>query len=311
MAKPTISQSLRSRLKSSPGYTDRSGVTSGTVRSGVRLAMAKSEKDMDEVYREEVDPVSTENRAGWIASINDFFFGDDDEDTETPSSTYDEGPVTSDALSTSSRTSIDSLPAGDNQASLELGSSFDYNSVREVPAMLDEGFTSAAEQVAANMNLPVHWLYAVIDTESGFDPQVRNEEYVRQGREEDAAIGSIQFMPATAEELGTSVEELRNMSLTEQLTYVERYYERYSDRIRDPEDMYVATLYPAALGRDDDFVLGSQTDTPSASISAVYSGQPSMDTDNDRQITLGEVKQWYRNSRGYNRFIQPFQMPSN
>jgi len=297
--KPSISESLRSSLSSdlaTPGY-------SGPSRSsrGAKAGLAMGKRVAEDAYGD--FGVSTENRAGWLATISDTFsnviFGGDEEETttasETPASTYDEIPVDATAY----------------REPVALTGNFDYNAVADVPAMNDSQFTESAEQVAANLSIPVHWMYAVMDVESGFDPAVRNQEYVNQGREDDAAIGLIQFMPRTARDLGTSVDELKNMSMTEQLTYVERFYEQWAGRINSPEDLYVATFYPAALGRDDDFVLGSQEENPEAAIAGVVSGNSKLDSNNDGRITLGEVKAFYRNSPGYNRFIRPFEMPSN
>lgn len=190
-------------------------------------------------------------------------------------------------------------------ASLPAADTFNYNEVSDVDAMSDESFTEAAEQVAANLNIPVNWMYAVIENESGFDPSIPNQLYVQQGRGADAAVGLIQFMPATARGLGTSTEELAGMSRTEQLVYVERYLEQYADKINSPEDVYLATFYPRALDEDDSFVLGSEVDT--SRVSAIARDNPPFDINQDGTITVGEVKQFYRNSRGFNSFIAPFQ----
>lgn len=190
-------------------------------------------------------------------------------------------------------------------ASLPAADTFNYNEVSGVDAMSDDSFTEAAEQVAANLNIPVNWMYAVIENESGFDPSIPNQLYVQQGRGADAAVGLIQFMPATARGLGTSTEELAGMSRTEQLVYVERYLEQYADKINSPEDVYLATFYPRALDENDSFVLGSEVDT--SRVSAIARDNPPFDINQDGTITVGEVKQFYRNSRGFNNFIAPFQ----
>lgn len=293
MAREPISKTLRAKIRkdiATPGYSDDdSSVSVSSIQSGVSKAISDMEEVTDTYYGS-----STENRAGWLASITDAFGFGDDEEVATPSSTYDEA----------ASTFYSGIREGSLPRDLASGDNFDYNAVANVSAMADNSFTSAAEQVAANLNIPVNWMYAVMDTESGFDPQIRNQEYVQQGREADAAIGIIQFMPATAEALGTSVEELQNMSRTEQLTYVERFFEQYADRIQSPEDLYVATFYPRALGEDDDFVLGSERS--SDVVSNIVEGNRAIDSNNDGQITLGEVKQFYRNSRGFNNFIAPF-----
>jgi hypothetical protein len=229
------------------------------------------------------DPVETISR--YIAGIRDSAIRDPQE-AILGASLGDEGP----------RSIFDYLPSSDN---------FDYSQVSDVDAMSDETFTEAAEQVAANLNIPVNWMYAVIENESGFDPSIPNQLYVQQGRGADAAVGLIQFMPDTARALGTSTEELAGMSRTDQLVYVERYLEQYSDKIQSPEDVYLATFYPRALGEDDSFVIGSERSN--SRIAAITRDNPIFDLNRDGGITVGEVKQFYRNSRGFNNFIAPFQ----
>ena len=290
MARTPISKSLRERIKDrieTPGSYSGSGGD-----GGLNYSMNRARASMRSTLSEP-DSQSTESRAGWLASIGDVFgFGDDEEEVTTPDSTYDEAGMSYYTGATGSQGIVD-------------GGNFEYNAVQNVSAMADNTFTQSAEQVAANLNIPVNWMYAVMDTESGFDPQIRNQEYVRAGREDDAAIGIIKFMPATAEALGTTVDELKTMSRTEQLTYVERFYEQYADKIQSPEDLYVATFYPRALGEEDDFVLGSERSQ--AVVENIVEGNRALDANQDGRITLGEVKQWYRNSRGYNNFVAPFQ----
>ena len=294
MAREPISKTLRAKIRkdiATPGYSDDdSSVSTSSIQSGVRKAISGMREVTDVYYGS-----STENRAGWLASITDAFgFGDDDE-VATPSSTYDEA----------ASLFYSGIREGSLPRDLASGDNFDYNAVAGVSAMSDTSFTEAAEQVAANLNIPVNWMYAVIENESGFDPSIPNQLYVQQGRGADAAVGLIQFMPATAEALGTSTEELSTMSRTEQLTYVERYLEQYADKIQSPEDVYLATFYPRALGEDDSFVLGSEVS--SSRQAAITRDNPPFDINDDGRITVGEVKEFYRNSRGFNSFIAPFQ----
>lgn len=71
------------------------------------------------------------------------------------------------------------------------------------------------KEISERLHCNPHDLMAVINAESGFNPQARNK---RSG-----ATGLIQFMPRTAEALGTSTEELAEMSALDQLEYVEKY----------------------------------------------------------------------------------------
>lgn len=71
------------------------------------------------------------------------------------------------------------------------------------------------KDISERLNCNPQDLMAVINAESGFNPQAKNK---RSG-----ATGLIQFMPRTARALGTSTEELAEMSAAKQLDYVEKY----------------------------------------------------------------------------------------
>lgn len=94
-----------------------------------------------------------------------------------------------------------------------------------------------------------NWLIACIAFETGstFSPSVKNPS--------SSATGLIQFMDATANQLGTTTAELRKMTAVEQLTYVEKYFKPYAHRIHSLEDMYMAILWPAAIGLPNNTVL--------------------------------------------------------
>jgi hypothetical protein len=76
-----------------------------------------------------------------------------------------------------------------------------------------------------------------------------------------SAVGLIQFMPDTARDLGTTTQDLANMSAVEQLDYVYKFYEINKKRLGitsdlDLGDLYMLTFMPAAIKKPDDFVLG-------------------------------------------------------
>ena len=93
-------------------------------------------------------------------------------------------------------------------------------------------------------------LMAVMSFETGgtFDPGIRNAAG-------SGATGLIQFMPSTAQGLGTTTEALAGMSRTQQLQYVEKYLSNKGVRGGNLSDLYMAVLFPAAVGKSDDFVL--------------------------------------------------------
>ena len=91
--------------------------------------------------------------------------------------------------------------------------------------------------------------------ESGetFRPDIRNAAG-------SGAVGLIQFMPATAIALGTTVEQLAGMTAEDQLDYVARYFRPQRGRLKNLGDVYMAILWPQAVGKPDSFVLFDRND---------------------------------------------------
>jgi soluble lytic murein transglycosylase-like protein len=83
---------------------------------------------------------------------------------------------------------------------------------------------------------------AVMAFESGetFSPSIRNRL--------SGATGLIQFMPNTARRLSTTTDALAAMTAEQQLDYAARYLAPYRDRLGTLEDMYMAVLWPRAVG---------------------------------------------------------------
>ena len=83
-------------------------------------------------------------------------------------------------------------------------------------AVNESGFMEQSKAMSDRLGIKHEDLLKIMNFESaGIDPSAVNEK--------SGASGLIQFMPNTATELGTSVEEIRKMSGTEQLPYVEKY----------------------------------------------------------------------------------------
>lgn len=115
--------------------------------------------------------------------------------------------------------------------------------------------------------------------ESGetFDPAVRNLAG-------SGAVGLIQFMPATARGLGTSSDALARMTALEQLGWVERYFQPYRGKLNSLADLYMAILWPAAIGKPLDHVLWDKASRPTT-----YRQNAGLDTDKDGAITKREA----------------------
>jgi hypothetical protein len=91
-------------------------------------------------------------------------------------------------------------------------------------------------------------------------------------------------MPSTARGLGTTTAELSQMSATEQLKYVEKYWAPFKGKIASGADLYLATFYPAGVGKSDEYRLGG---------SKVARLNPIFDLDQNGQITAGEFRAYY------------------
>lgn len=104
--------------------------------------------------------------------------------------------------------------------------------------------------IADDLEVSPDFLMSCIAFETGetFSPKIKNAAG-------SGATGLIQFMPTTAKGLGTSVEKLAAMSATKQLDYVKKYFKRFKGKLSTLEDVYLAILYPAAIGMSKEATL--------------------------------------------------------
>lgn len=120
------------------------------------------------------------------------------------------------------------------------------------------------------------YLMACMAFESGesFSPSVRNGAG-------SGAVGLIQFMPATAVELGTTTQQLAKMTAECQLDYVKKYFRPYYKRITTLSDMYMAILLPKFVGAPESSVLFSS--------GVAYRQNAVLDTNKDGLVTKLEA----------------------
>lgn len=144
-------------------------------------------------------------------------------------------------------------------------------------------FLDKVEEISRKLMIAPEWLMAVMYKESKLNHKAVNST--------TGATGLIQFMPATAQSLGTSTTALKNMSNIEQLDYVYKYYRPYISKLNSYPDLYLATFFPKALGKSDDYVM----QTSSLPASTVARQNPEVDLNKDGQITVGEFKQYCYN----------------
>lgn len=178
-------------------------------------------------------------------------------------------------------------PAGSSQGSFNKIGYMGYNPPPEEldqkpmawGAKLSQAERLKVREIADMLAVEADWLMAVMAFESGrtFSPSVRNLAGSR-------AVGLIQFMPATALALGTTAEDLARMTRLEQLDYVRMYFKPYAGRMRSLGDMYMAVLWPKAVGKADGYVLWDAGQQPTA-----YRQNSGLDSNNDHRVEKWEA----------------------
>lgn len=154
------------------------------------------------------------------------------------------------------------------------------SSSADVSKIQDPDFNMKLEKVSKELGVKSKDLIAIFQQESGMNPQAVNPV--------SGATGLIQFMPSTAQGLGTSTEELKKMTAAEQLDYVYKYFKSTGVGDGTLGDLYMAVFMPAHIGKPDHFVLGSAGD--SGFSGKVYAQNKGLDRDKNGKITVGDVK---------------------
>ena len=144
-------------------------------------------------------------------------------------------------------------------------------------AKVDPEFKQKAISICSSLQIPVDFLMSAMAFESGesFSPSIRNAAG-------SGAVGLIQFMPTTARALGTSVENLIAMSAVQQLDFVQKYFSPHRGKLCSLEDVYMAILFPAAIGK-------SPGATLFASPSIQYQQNSGLDVNHDGIVTVQEA----------------------
>ena len=137
-------------------------------------------------------------------------------------------------------------------------------------------FKEKVIEICINLKINPDFLMSCMAFETGetFSASIKNPVA--------SAIGLIQFLETTAASLGTTTSKLANMSEVEQLEYVEKYFMPYAGKIETIEDIYMAIIYPKAVGKSNDYVLFSSS-------SSSYIANKGLDKNMDGSITKEEA----------------------
>lgn len=139
-------------------------------------------------------------------------------------------------------------------------------------------FEAKVRDVAARLGVQPEWLMAVMYSESRFDAAALNLKG-------SGAVGLIQFMPATAGDMRTNAEKLRNMDHIQQLEYVYQYLDMVRQKYGSFEnltELYLAILFPKALEGDYCYSLYEKP-------SQAYKQNAGLDEDKNGRVTVGDI----------------------
>lgn len=139
-------------------------------------------------------------------------------------------------------------------------------------------YTQRLHEIATELDTHPDTLTRIFEIESGGNHTARNKW--------TGATGLIQFMPATAREMGTDTAALVQMSATEQLDYVLEYLRPAAGS--DVFGFYLQVFFPAAKNKPETWVL--QTSNLSAEM--IAKRNPIFDLNNDRKIQVYEIRHY-------------------
>lgn len=185
------------------------------------------------------------------------------------------GPRTQAAFEASQR-----LAVGVRKASGIPETNFKFTGTLAWGKKVSEEFRNKIFAICKALGLPMDTgpsdLMSCIAWESGetFSPDIKNGAG-------SGATGLIQFMPKTAVGLGTTTAKLAAMTAEEQLEYVYKYFLPYKGKLKTLSDLYMAILYPVAVGKPDDYVLFADG-------TIAYRQNKGLDVNVDQKITKAE-----------------------
>lgn len=144
---------------------------------------------------------------------------------------------------------------------------------------VSQAFRDRLFDICQILGVEPDYLMACMAFESAetFSPSIKNAAG-------SGATGLIQFMPATALGLGTTTAALAAMTAEQQLEWVLAYFMPYKGRLKTLADVYMAILWPAAIGKADGWTLWDKASRPTT-----YRQNAGLDLNKDGNITKAEA----------------------
>lgn len=137
-------------------------------------------------------------------------------------------------------------------------------------------FKNKVLAIAKEIGSDPNYLMAIMAFESGgtFSSNIQNSS--------SGAVGLIQFMSFTAENLGTTVGKLKKMTAEDQLFFVKKYFESYKGKLKDVCDFYMAVLWPRGIGKDSNYAIFEEG-------TIYYEQNSGLDLNEDGKVTKNEA----------------------
>lgn len=152
----------------------------------------------------------------------------------------------------------------------------DETVAKSVDAKLGDGFSNKVEDVSKNINCDPTDLLTVLFCESSLDPEAENKS---------GAVGIMQFMPSTLKELGYTTEDIKNMTATQQLDVVQKYFEKnnyyHKGEKLTAAQLYAMVLAPGKANREILYIKGKD--------GQAYLQNKGLDIDENGQIAMQDL----------------------
>lgn len=149
---------------------------------------------------------------------------------------------------------------------------------------VSEKFKSHVINISQELKLPwedgANWLMACMafETAKTFSPSIKNPN--------SSGTGLIQFMDATARAMNTTTRKLASMTAEDQLNiFVRQYFYPYRGKMKNLSDVYMAILWPKAIGQAEEYVMWKKD----LSGSRAYAVNKYLDRNDDGVVTKREA----------------------
>lgn len=145
-------------------------------------------------------------------------------------------------------------------------------------AKVSPAFIVLVKEICLKLECSVDKLMSCMAFETGetFSPTIANGAGAPY-------YGLIQFGKAAAIDSGTTIEALLKMTAEDQLVYVYRFFKPYAKKLKTISDIYMRILWPAAVGKPEDYVIFN-TDTKAKA----YFQNKGLDVNKNGKVTKAE-----------------------